>query len=43
MEQTTVREQPLDDLVAEFLTDLAHTDRSPHICHAYQIGNPVCP
>ncbi len=35
MEQITMREQPLEKLVAAFLTDLAHANRSPHTRHAY--------
>ncbi len=35
MEQTMLKEQPLDELVAAFLTDLAHANRSPHTRHAY--------
>jgi integrase/recombinase XerD len=35
MEQTAIKEQPLDELVVTFLTDLAHANRSPHTCHAY--------
>ena len=35
MEQTAVKEQPLEKLVATFLTNLAHANRSPHTRHAY--------
>ncbi len=35
MEQTMIKEQPLDGLVAAFLTDLAHANRSFHTRHAY--------
>ena len=35
MEQITLEEQPLEKLVAAFLTDLAHANRSQHTRHAY--------
>jgi integrase/recombinase XerD len=35
MEQTMTREQSLNELITEFLADLAHTNRSPHTQHAY--------
>src|SRR6266487_4250743 len=35
MAQTMLKEQPLDELVAAFLTNLAHANRSPHTRHAY--------
>ncbi|HVB72656.1 MAG TPA: tyrosine-type recombinase/integrase [Ktedonobacteraceae bacterium] len=35
MEQTMMKEQPLSELAAAFLSDLAHANRSPHTCHAY--------
>ena len=35
MEQTMLKEQLLDELVAAFLTDLAHANRSQHTRHAY--------
>jgi integrase/recombinase XerD len=35
MEQTAIKEQPLEELVATFLTDLVHANRSPHTRHAY--------
>jgi integrase/recombinase XerD len=35
MEHMTMNEQPLDEIVAAFLTDLALANRSPHTCHAY--------
>jgi integrase/recombinase XerD len=35
MEQITMREQPLEKLIAAFLTDLTHANRSHHTCHAY--------
>ncbi len=35
MGQMKMREQPLDKLVASFLTDLTHADRSFHTRHAY--------
>jgi len=35
MEQTMLKEQPLDELVAAFLTDLAHANRTPHTRQAY--------
>jgi hypothetical protein len=36
MEQTMMGEQSLNELVTVFLTDLAHTNRSPHTRHAYR-------
>jgi integrase/recombinase XerD len=35
MEQTAIKEQPLEELVASFLTDLAHANRTPHTRQAY--------
>jgi len=35
MKQIIIREQALSELVASFLTDLAHANRSPHTRHAY--------
>src|SRR6266516_121872 len=35
MAQTMMREQPLEKLVAVFLGDLTHANRSPHTRHAY--------
>jgi len=35
MEQTMMKEQPLDELVAAFLTDLAHANGTPHTHQAY--------
>ena len=35
MEQTMMKEQPLEQLVATFLSDLAHANRSHHTRHAY--------
>ena len=35
MEHRTMSEQPLNELVASFLTDLAHANRSLHTRHAY--------
>lgn len=35
MEQTMIKEQTLEQLVATFLSDLAHANRSHHTRHAY--------
>src|SRR3989440_956165 len=35
MAQTMMKEQPLEKLVAAFLTDLAHANRTPHTRYAY--------
>jgi len=35
MEHTMMKEQPLDELVTAFLTDLAHANRSPRTRYAY--------
>ena len=35
MEQIMIKEQPLDECVATFLSDLAHANRSQHTRHAY--------
>ena len=35
MEQTRMKEQPLEQLVATFLSDLTHANRSHHTRHAY--------